>query len=76
MYMENTKIQNILLRGKLGKNQNSEYFTSRTFGEKMCRIFNLREMFKLPCSLITYRLEIYTITWREYKRIGQANRLV
>ena len=44
--MENTKIQNILLRGKLGKNQNSEYFTSRTFGEKMCRIFNLREMFK------------------------------
>ena len=43
--MENTKIQNILLRGKLEKNQNSEYFTSRTFGEKMCRIFNLREMF-------------------------------
>ena len=24
-------------------------------------------------SLISYRLEIYTITWREYERIGQTN---
>ena len=28
------------------------------------------------CLFISHRLEIYTMTWREYKRIGRTTRLV
>ena len=28
------------------------------------------------CSLIPHRIEIYTMIWRGYKRIGQTNRIM